>query len=263
MGEVESLALGDLGLESGPGLTLGGVGEQVHDDGALLDGGGDVEEVLAGHPAVLDGLLPRGAVLAHADDDVEAVVAQVEALAVALRAVADEGERVVLEVLLLPSACHPTAPPVKTHLQLLPGPVRPLVDGLLGASKVDGLDAAHRSDRGDPGRHGQRGQRRAGGRGDDGAGGSDAREAQGARETAGGHDEDDGERARARARDRERARMEARDADEGIYKSDTKNDELLRGSRAGVGPSLPGRCRTVRHLFLVPYRPLQLQLIKT
>jgi hypothetical protein len=48
----------------------------------------------------LHGILPRLPVLADADDDVEPVVAEVEALAVALRAVADQGECVVLEVLL-------------------------------------------------------------------------------------------------------------------------------------------------------------------
>ena len=94
------LALGELGLDSGPGLGLGGVAEQVHDDGAARDGLVDLEEVLAGDPAVLLGILPGLAVLPHADDDVQAVVAQVQALAVALGAVADEGEGVVLEVLL-------------------------------------------------------------------------------------------------------------------------------------------------------------------
>ena len=97
---VTYLALGNLGLDGGPRLALGGIGEQVHDDGAAGDGLVDLEEVLAGDPAVLDGILPRLTVLAHADDDVEAVVTEVEALAVALRAVADEGEGVVLEVLL-------------------------------------------------------------------------------------------------------------------------------------------------------------------
>jgi hypothetical protein len=37
---------------------LSGIGEQVHDDGALADGLVHFEEVLAWHPAVLDGLLP-------------------------------------------------------------------------------------------------------------------------------------------------------------------------------------------------------------
>ena len=84
----------------GPRLALGGVAEQVHDDGALGDGLIDLEKVLAGDPAILNGVLPRLAILAHADDDVEAVVTEVEALPVALGAVADECKRVVLEVLL-------------------------------------------------------------------------------------------------------------------------------------------------------------------
>lgn len=52
------------------------------------------------HPAVLLGLLPGLAALTDTDDDVHAVVAGVEALSVTLRAIANEGEGVVLEVLL-------------------------------------------------------------------------------------------------------------------------------------------------------------------
>lgn len=97
---VTHLALGDLGLDVGPGLGLGSIGKEVHDDGAAGDGLIDIEEVLAGNPAILDGILPGLAVLADTDDDVEAVVTEVEALAVTLRAVADESEGVVLEVVL-------------------------------------------------------------------------------------------------------------------------------------------------------------------
>ena len=83
-----------------PGLGLGGIGQQVHDDGTARDGLVDLEQVLAGNPAVLLGILPGLAALSDADDDVEAVVAEVQALAVALGAVADEGEGVVPEVVL-------------------------------------------------------------------------------------------------------------------------------------------------------------------
>jgi hypothetical protein len=54
---MTDLAL-QLGLDLGPGLGLGGVGEQVHDDGGLANGLVNVEEVLAGDPAVGLGLLP-------------------------------------------------------------------------------------------------------------------------------------------------------------------------------------------------------------
>lgn len=82
-----------------PGLGLSGVGEKVHDDGTLADGGVNVEEVLALNPAILLGLLPGSTALADTDNDIEAVVAEVETLTVTLGAVADEGEGVVLEVL--------------------------------------------------------------------------------------------------------------------------------------------------------------------
>jgi hypothetical protein len=50
------------------------------------------------HPAVADGLLPALSVLADADDDVKAIVTGVQALAMALRAVADNCESVIFEV---------------------------------------------------------------------------------------------------------------------------------------------------------------------
>jgi len=84
----------------GPGLGLSGITEEVHDDGTLGDGLIDLEEVLAGDPAVLNGVLPGLSILADTNDDVEAVVTEVETLAVTLRAVADEGKGVVLEVVL-------------------------------------------------------------------------------------------------------------------------------------------------------------------
>lgn len=58
VGEVEGLALGELGLDSGPGLGLGSVGEKVHDNGTLGDGLINLEEVSARNPAILDGILP-------------------------------------------------------------------------------------------------------------------------------------------------------------------------------------------------------------
>lgn len=102
------LALNELGLDGGPCLGLSGIGEEVHDDGATGDGLIDVEEVLAGNPAILLGVLPGLAVLSDTDDDVQAVVAEVQALTVTLRTIADEGQGVVLEVLLRSevSLCH-------------------------------------------------------------------------------------------------------------------------------------------------------------
>jgi len=47
------------------------------------------------YPAILLRLLLTLAVLAQPDDDVEAIVASIQALSVALRAIADEGKRIV------------------------------------------------------------------------------------------------------------------------------------------------------------------------
>jgi hypothetical protein len=54
------------------------------------------EQEARAYPAVLDGMLPALAVLTHTNDDIQAVVARIQALPVALRAIADAGERVVL-----------------------------------------------------------------------------------------------------------------------------------------------------------------------
>lgn len=84
-----------------PCLALCGITEEVHDDGSLANGLVDVEEVLAGDPAILLCVLPAGTALSNSNDDIEAVVAEVESLSVTLRTVSDEGKGVVLEVLLL------------------------------------------------------------------------------------------------------------------------------------------------------------------
>ena len=47
-----------LGLDLGPCLGLGSVGEEVHDNGGLANGLIDVEQVLAGDPAILLSILP-------------------------------------------------------------------------------------------------------------------------------------------------------------------------------------------------------------
>jgi hypothetical protein len=94
------LSLGELRLDGGPGLTLCSITEEVHDDGTLADGLIDLEKVLSGNPAVLDRILPRLTVLSDTDDNVQAIVSEVETLAVALRAIADQSEGIVLEVVL-------------------------------------------------------------------------------------------------------------------------------------------------------------------
>jgi len=170
VGEVEGLALGEERLDGRPGLRLGSIGEQVHDDSTLLDGGVDIEQVLAGNPAILDGLLPRSTILADTDDDIETLVTQVQTLAVALGAITDEGKGVVLEVLL----------------ELLTGPIGTLVDILLDTGEVNGLDTTDGSHLGDTGNDlGQRGPGE-GGR-DDGARSGHAGHAEGTGKGTGSH----------------------------------------------------------------------------
>lgn len=130
-----------------PCLALSSITEQVHDDGSLVDGLVDIEEVLAGDPAILLCFFPAGTALSHTDDDIEAVVAEVEALSVTLGAVADEGKSVVLEVFLLgkrwvlaiDSSQRRRNTSKTTYQELLTRPVGALENDLLVASEVDGL----------------------------------------------------------------------------------------------------------------------------
>lgn len=79
---------------------MSSIAEQVHDNGAFGDGLIHVEQVLAWNPAILFCFFPRGTILSNADDDIQAVVTEVESLAVTLGAIADKGESIVLEIFL-------------------------------------------------------------------------------------------------------------------------------------------------------------------
>lgn len=92
------LALSEQWLDPIPCSALCRVAQEIHDNGTLLNGLIDLEQVLARNPAILLCLLPARTIFPHANDDVEAVVAEIETLAMSLRAVADQSERVVLEV---------------------------------------------------------------------------------------------------------------------------------------------------------------------
>ena len=96
VGEVERLAGGQVLLDHGPLRDLGGVGKEVFDHGRLLAGLLDAEEGLAGHPAVRDSLVV-GLAGALANDDVDAVVLEVQGLSGALDAIADHGDNLVLK----------------------------------------------------------------------------------------------------------------------------------------------------------------------
>ena len=96
MGEVEGFAFGEMRLYHGPLAHNGGIGEQAHYDCAAFAGFFNREKSLARHPSVVDGFFECLALtLAH--DNVEAVVAQVQALSGALHAVADNGDSLVFE----------------------------------------------------------------------------------------------------------------------------------------------------------------------
>ena len=79
---------------------MSSITQQIHDDRALLDCLIELKEIRSWHPSILLCLFPARTVLAHTNNDVEALVPQAEALTVSLRAVADEGECVILEVVL-------------------------------------------------------------------------------------------------------------------------------------------------------------------
>ena len=69
-----------------PGLRLGSIGEEVHDDGTTGDSLINLEEVLALNPSILESLLPGLSTLANTDNDVETLIAGVKTLTVTLGA---------------------------------------------------------------------------------------------------------------------------------------------------------------------------------
>ena len=81
-----------------PCCALSRVTEKVHDNGALLNGLIDLEEICARNPAILLSLLPASTVFPHTNDDIESIITKIQTLAVTLGAVANERERIVLEV---------------------------------------------------------------------------------------------------------------------------------------------------------------------
>lgn len=94
------LSLGELRLDGWPSLGLSGITQQVHDDGTLGDSLINLKQVLSWNPTILLGLLPGCAVLPHTDDNVHAIVSKVKTLTVTLRAIANQGKGIVLEVFL-------------------------------------------------------------------------------------------------------------------------------------------------------------------
>jgi hypothetical protein len=71
------LALCQLRLDCWPCLGLGGIRQQVHDNGTLADSFVHLEQVCSWYPAILLSFLPRCAILSYTDDDIETVVAEV------------------------------------------------------------------------------------------------------------------------------------------------------------------------------------------
>ena len=79
------------------------------------------------YPTVFLSLFPAITILTDTNDDVEAIVPSIQALAMALGPIADEGQRVIFEVVL----------------ELCQGPVRTLVYNLFGACEIESLDSTN------------------------------------------------------------------------------------------------------------------------
>ena len=96
MREIKRLAGSEVLLQSGPYAHHSCIGKQTHHDGALVGSLFDGEERLAWNPSV--GLcLLESLALTLAYNHVEAVVAQVASLTGTLYAVANDGNRLVLQ----------------------------------------------------------------------------------------------------------------------------------------------------------------------
>ena len=94
------LALGQLGFDGWPCLALGSIAEQVHDNRTSFDSFINVKQISVWNPAICFSFLPRSTILSDTDDDIESIVAQIQALSVTLRSVTDQRKGVILEVVL-------------------------------------------------------------------------------------------------------------------------------------------------------------------
>ena len=96
--EIKGIACFQVALDLRPAEFLSGVGKQVLNDRSLLNRFFDFEQGFAGDEAVLDGAVPvLHELLGLTDDDVEAVVAQIQRLGRALYAVTDNRDNFVLQ----------------------------------------------------------------------------------------------------------------------------------------------------------------------
>jgi hypothetical protein len=79
-----------------PDSLLESIRKQVHDNGSLLGGFQDGEQVLSGNPSFLNSLLV-GLTLTLTNDNVDTVITEVESLSTTLRTITKDGNGVILE----------------------------------------------------------------------------------------------------------------------------------------------------------------------
>lgn len=77
-------------------------------------------------PAIFNSLLPTLSVLADTNNDVEPIITSVQALAMSLRTIANEGEGIIFEVVV----------------KFSKRPVAAFIDDFVCSRKVEGLDTA-------------------------------------------------------------------------------------------------------------------------
>jgi hypothetical protein len=100
VGEIEGFAGGEVFFYGRPQGDLGGVAQQVADDGPFLQGFFDLEQGLSGDEAIADGFIPGLGIFALTYYDIDAIIFLVQRLAGALYAVADDGYYFIFQCLL-------------------------------------------------------------------------------------------------------------------------------------------------------------------
>lgn len=124
VGEIKGLAGSQERSHLGPDGLLVGIRKQVHDNGGLLSGVQDGEQVLSRNPSFFNSLL-ESLTLTLPNDNVNTIVTEVKSLTTTLRTITKDSNGIVLESLK----------------KLFTGNVRSLVNGLLGTAKVKSLVA--------------------------------------------------------------------------------------------------------------------------
>ena len=94
-------SFGELRFYRRPGFALRSITQEIHYDRALRDRLIDLKQIRPRNPSIILSFPPWCTVLTNTYNDVEAIIAQVKALTMSLRAVPNESKRIIFKIILV------------------------------------------------------------------------------------------------------------------------------------------------------------------